>query len=66
MDRHIFLCVFVCLWTVQITGLYGEFIEEISTGHDFGRYRNVAASPRSKHYFCLRDAGCELALVAVV
>ena len=49
MDRHIFLCVFVCLWTVQITGLYGEFIEEISTGHDFGRYRNVAASPRSKH-----------------
>ena len=33
----IFLCIFVCLWTVQISGLYGEFIEEISTGHDFGR-----------------------------
>ncbi|XP_058967104.1 uncharacterized protein [Pocillopora verrucosa] len=54
MDRHIFLCVFVCLWTVQITGLYGEFIEEISTGHDFG----LKDVPRAKRP--LSDYSCSV------
>ena len=39
MDTHIPLCIFLCLWTVQITGVYGDQIKKIPEGYDLGRYK---------------------------
>lgn len=54
MDTHIPLCIFLCLWTVQITGVYGDQIKKIPEGYDLG----LNDIPRKKQ--ALSDYSCSV------
>lgn len=61
MDRHIPVCILVCLWLVEISGVYGGHIEEISTIHDVGLKDFPRAKPLLSDYSCSVNhikAGC--------